>query len=179
MTPAVTDYMLTVCIQLQERLRTLSAAGASTWERMPNPGPYLMVVIDELASLSETLKLDSPGCAEFWTATRRVASEGRKAGVLLAIALQNPSRENVDMSLRRLCTRVVFRVQDRDASQIVLGTSEPRVCRRPLHDGAGRPGDRGSVHRSDEDCDPSSSGETQNCLYRIGPGWTRRGPSRK
>ena len=60
----VTDYMLTVYDQLQERLRTLSAAGASTWERMPNPGPYLMVVIDEFASLSETLKLDSPGCAK-------------------------------------------------------------------------------------------------------------------
>ena len=121
---AVTAYMLAVYDQLQKRLRTLNAAGASTWDRMPNAGPYLLVVIDEFASLSETLKLDNPKLRdEFWTATRRVAAEGRKAGVLLALALQNPSRENMDLSLRRLCTRIAFRVQDRDASQIVLGAS--------------------------------------------------------
>ena len=50
-----------------------------------------------------------------------VAAEGRKAGVHLALALQDPTHKALDLRIRRNCTPVSFRVKDGDASRVILG----------------------------------------------------------
>jgi hypothetical protein len=118
----IAEYLRRIYGEIQHRMSLLSLARASTWTRLPNAGPGILVVVDEFATLGEHLRSIDPSLREeLWAAARNIAGEGRKTGVVLAIALQNPSRDNIDMSLRRQCTRIAFRVQDRDASQIVLG----------------------------------------------------------
>lgn len=48
-------------------------------------------------------------------------TEGRKGGVHLALALQDPTHKSLDLRIRRNCTPVFFRVKDGDASRVVLG----------------------------------------------------------
>jgi hypothetical protein len=119
----VAEYLRRVYGEMQHREQLLKLASASTWNRMANPFPGMLVVIDEFANLSDSLRSIDPSLREeLWNAAIQVANAGRKVGVTLAIALQDPSRKNIGMSLRRQFTRVAFKVQDRDASQIVLGS---------------------------------------------------------
>ena len=52
-----------------------------------------------------------------------IAAEGRKAGVHLALSLQDPTHKSLDLRIRRNCLPLSFRVKDGDASRVVLGTS--------------------------------------------------------
>jgi len=49
-----------------------------------------------------------------------VAAEGRKAGVHLALALQDPTHRSIDLRIRRNTTPLSFRVRDDAASRVVL-----------------------------------------------------------
>jgi DNA segregation ATPase FtsK/SpoIIIE-like protein len=50
-----------------------------------------------------------------------IAAEGRKAGVHLALALQDPTHKSLDLRIRRNCTPLAFRVKDGEASRVILG----------------------------------------------------------
>jgi hypothetical protein len=49
------------------------------------------------------------------------AAEGRKAGLHLALALQDPTHKSLDLRIRRNCLPLSFRVKDGDASRVILG----------------------------------------------------------
>lgn len=118
----------------QSRLALLLAARTSTWSRLQSgdpsapdgrdgglsaAGPRILTVIDEFANLTDALP-DSDR-KELWRYARMVAAEGRKAGVHLAIALQDPTHKSLDLRIRRNCLPVSFRVKDGDASRVILG----------------------------------------------------------
>lgn len=106
--------------ELQRRLRLMADAGESSWERWAGrPGPRVLIVLDEFSNLSDEIEPIDRG--DLWRWTRMIAAEGRKAGMLLALALQDPTSKSIDLRIRRNCTRWVFRVQDMAASQVVLG----------------------------------------------------------
>jgi hypothetical protein len=107
--------------QLKQRLAQLGSAGVSTWGRWDNQGPRILIVIDEFSNLADDAA-DAGEREELWRRARMIAAEGRKAGILLAIALQDPTHKSMDLRIRRNCTRVAFRVQDMDASRVVLGS---------------------------------------------------------
>jgi DNA segregation ATPase FtsK/SpoIIIE-like protein len=56
-----------------------------------------------------------------------VAAEGRQAGMYLMLALQDPTAKSIDLRIRRNCTCVAFKVQDQDASRVVLGAAGAEV----------------------------------------------------
>jgi len=79
-----------------------------------------------------------------------IASEGRKAGVHLALALQDPTHKSLDLRIRRNRLPLSFRVKDGDASRMILGAGgaeqlPPRqfmtVMGRPLRGVAFAPSD--------------------------------------
>jgi DNA segregation ATPase FtsK/SpoIIIE-like protein len=57
-----------------------------------------------------------------WRYARMVAAEGRKAGIHLALALQDPTHKSLDLRIRRNCLPISFRVKDGDASRVILGS---------------------------------------------------------
>lgn len=108
--------------EMLRRLRSLTAAGVSTWSRSSGSDPRVMIVIDEFSNLTDDA--DSPAEREnLWRGARMLAAEGRKAGMVLAIALQDPTHKSMDLRIRRNATKIAFRVQDADASRVVLGTA--------------------------------------------------------
>jgi DNA segregation ATPase FtsK/SpoIIIE-like protein len=104
--------------ELITRLRSLAAAGASTWGRSNNQKPRVLIVIDEFSNLADDAQPEER--AELWRRARIVAAEGRKAGILLALALQDPTYKSMDLRIRRNCTCIAFRVQDAAASRLIL-----------------------------------------------------------
>jgi hypothetical protein len=85
-----------------------------------NPGPRILTVIDEFANLADALPNSER--EELWRYARMVAAEGRKAGVHLALALQDPTHKSLDLRIRRNCLPISFRVKDGDASRVILGS---------------------------------------------------------
>jgi DNA segregation ATPase FtsK/SpoIIIE-like protein len=75
--------------------------------------------MDEFANLADALPQSQR--KELWRAARMIAAEGRKAGVHLALALQDPSHKSLDLRIRRNCLPLSFRVKDGDASRVILG----------------------------------------------------------
>lgn len=108
--------------ELIARLRELTPLGATTLSRSTSTTPRVMIVIDEFSNLADDTK-DAGEREELWRRTRMLAAEGRKAGMVLALALQDPTHKSMDLRIRRNCTRVAFRVQDADASRVILGAS--------------------------------------------------------
>jgi hypothetical protein len=109
--------------EIQRRFVKLREVGASTWGRAGNAvgGARVLTVIDEFSNLADALP-DSER-KEMWRYARMVASEGRKAGVHLAIALQDPSHKSLDLRIRRNTTPLAFRVQDDAASRVILNAN--------------------------------------------------------
>lgn len=103
---------------IRERQNTLTRAGVSTWGRLPGAGPRVLGVFDEFSNLADSL--GNADRENLWRAARMVAAEGRKAGVHLALALQDPTHRSIDLRIRRNMTPVSFRVRDADASRVVL-----------------------------------------------------------
>jgi hypothetical protein len=114
-------YLRSAYTELQRRLTDLNAAKASTWERAPQIGPRVWIVMDEFSNLAD--ELDPINRNELWRWTRMVAAQGRQGGIYLALALQDPTAKSIDLRIRRNCTRVAFKVQDLAASQVVLGAA--------------------------------------------------------
>ena len=110
-----------------QRLAYLRQHRASTWGHLLSPTPTgqshpprLMAVVEEFANLSDAL--DGKQKEALWRGARMIAAEGRKAGVHLALALQDPTHRSIDLRIRRNTTSVAFRVKDPDASRVVLST---------------------------------------------------------
>lgn len=112
-------YLQNLYAEILRRFVQLREANVSTWGRLPDAGPRLLSVMDEFSNLADAL----PGNErkELWRQARMIAAEGRKAGVHLALALQDPTHESLDLRIRRNAAPVSFRVKDQDASRVVLG----------------------------------------------------------
>lgn len=116
----VVGYLKLAYKEIIRRLRMLAAANISTWGRWDNREPRLMIVIDEFSNLADDM--DGGGKEELWKRARMIAAEGRKAGVLLLLALQDPTHKSIDLRIRRNATGMAFKVQDSEASRVILGT---------------------------------------------------------
>jgi hypothetical protein len=114
-------YLRALYGEVERRTQVLERAEISTWDRLGSgEGPTVMAVFDEFSNLADSL--ESKEREELWRWARMIAAEGRKAGIFLAIALQDPTHKSLDLRIRRNCTPVAFRVQDDAASRVVLGT---------------------------------------------------------
>ena len=116
------SHLLTLYDEIQRRFTYLRRVGVSTWSRLPhNSEPRILIVVDEFANLADAL----PGRErdELWRAARMIAAEGRKAGVHLTLALQDPTHRSLDLRIRRNCLPIAFKVKDQDASRVVLGSN--------------------------------------------------------
>jgi hypothetical protein len=108
--------------EIRRRQGILAEARISTWGRLGyDAGPRVLGVFDEFSNLADAL--DSAGREQLWRYARMVAAEGRKAGVHLAIALQDPSHRSLDLRIRRNMVPVAFRVRDGDASRVILNAA--------------------------------------------------------
>ncbi len=114
-------YLGALYAEIQRRFIMLRQAGASTWGRLRGAGPRVLAVFDEFSNLADSLPNDQR--ESLWRGARMVAAEGRKAGIHLALALQDPSHRSIDLRIRRNCTALSFRVKDDSASRLILGAS--------------------------------------------------------
>lgn len=103
-----------------ERQQVLQQTGAETWSEVPDHAPIVLIVIDELHNLAQDLRLADGRDTELWTAVKMIAQEGRKTRIFLLSAVQDPSAKNVNMSFRRMCSRVAFKVSGMDASKVII-----------------------------------------------------------
>ena len=117
---AAIDYLRRAYDEILRRFEVLRQAGESTWSRLPSPpDPEVWIVMDEFSNLADSMT--SENREELWRYARMIAAEGRKAGIHLAIALQDPTYRSLDLRIRRNMTSVCFAVKDQDASRVVLG----------------------------------------------------------
>lgn len=121
------DHLALLYELIQQRLAYLLQHRVSTWGRLlggspsyPAHPPRLMAVVEEFANLADAL--DNKQREALWRGARMIAAEGRKAGVHLALALQDPTHKSIDLRIRRNTTSIAFRVKDPDASRVVLST---------------------------------------------------------
>ncbi len=120
------DHLALLYEVIRGRFIVLREAGVSTWGRLPSaapsalpPAPRILAVMDEFANLADALPMNER--KELWRGARMIAAEGRKAGVHLALALQDPTHKSPDLRIRRNCLPLSFRVKDGDASRVILG----------------------------------------------------------
>lgn len=113
-------YLASAYTELQRRLRVMTQAGASLWEKWPARGPMILIVMDEFSDLAD--EMPEGDKANLWKYTRMLAAEGRKAGIHLIVALQDPTAKSIDLRIRRNCTRISFHVQEMESSRVILGT---------------------------------------------------------
>ena len=105
--------------EVLRRLTKMVERRVSTWAQMPEgSGPQVMVVFDEFSNLADSL--GNGDQERLWQAARMVAAEGRKAGLHLVLALQDPTHKSLDLRIRRNTSQVTFRVRDGSASRVVI-----------------------------------------------------------
>ena len=80
-----------------------------------DPLPYAVLLIDEFADLSyiqdESLK------TKIWTEIKWVLREGRAAGIIIMLATQRPTKENIPASIKGLCVSFMgFGTRDNNES---------------------------------------------------------------
>lgn len=115
-------YLKAMYAEIQRRFVILREEGVSTWGRLPSQSvsnPRVLTVFDEFSNMSDALQKRER--EELWRGARMVAAEGRKAGVHLALSLQDPTHKSIDLRIRRNCVPIAFRVRDDAASRVVLG----------------------------------------------------------
>ncbi len=110
--------------EIMRRENELYAYQASTLSRLPAERqalmPRIFIVIDEFSNLGD--EMGNTERPELWRWARAVAARGRKSGIHLVLAVQNPTARNIDPSVSRNCTKVVFKVQDSPASLAILNS---------------------------------------------------------
>jgi len=114
-----TGYLEAVFAEIQRRNQMLYNANVSTWSRLNGCGPRALVVMDEFSNLADEMPSET-GRRGLWRALRMATAEGRKCGVHVAVALQDPTWQSMDLPTRRNMTPVIFRVHDQAASRVVL-----------------------------------------------------------
>ncbi len=114
-------YLRAMYLEVLRRFDLMMQSGVTTWTRMPFGGPHVLGVFDEFSNLADSLENAQRG--ELWRYARMVAAEGRKAGIHLALALQDPTHRSLDLRIRRNMTPMVFRVRDGDSSRVVLNAN--------------------------------------------------------
>ncbi len=86
-----------------------------TWQ-----GVVDVIVLDELdnwAAITEDSKINS---RRLWLHPRAISNEGRKAGIHLLVASQNPTADTINIGMRRNCQPVAFCLSDSAASRVVI-----------------------------------------------------------
>lgn len=105
--------------EIVSREKQLAGAGYYDWNQWGSqpPAPRTLIVMDEFSNLADELK--APERESLWRWARMIAAQGRKSGILLALALQDPTHRSIDLRIRRMMTPVVFPLQGRDAYQLM------------------------------------------------------------
>ena len=107
--------------EVNRRFKFLAEVGAENWSLAPaSKAPRLLAVVDDFSILGDML--DGAERRALWLAVRRLAADSRKSGIHLALAVQNPTWQSLDLGIRRNCTPLTFRVNDGDASRVILNT---------------------------------------------------------
>lgn len=97
---------------------------------MPPPAPRILAIIDEFATPADVLPTDER--RDLWRAAHMIAAEGRKAGVHLMLALQDPARKSLDLRIRRTaCLFPSVSKMTRPAAPVRDGDG-PALMRRSL-----------------------------------------------
>lgn len=117
------DYFVDLQKEMKRRYSILKQHGKnkiSAYNRRRIKGriPYLVVVIDELAQVVNTL-----GQAESDKVMNRIASQGRAAGIFLIVATQYPRSDVISTVVTsNISGRVAFYLPTQDQSRVVLQT---------------------------------------------------------
>ena len=130
----IIPYIESANVEVKARWEQLYRANASTWSRLPEASPRVLIVLDEYAALIDNL--DGPQAKVFQNQVANLSRLSRKAGIHLLLGAQNPTRESVRPSIRRNMLTVVFRTTDQAASVAIMGVG-----------GADRLGDRQFLSR--------------------------------
>ncbi len=113
-------HMQRISMEVARRGRELERNGVTEWEGMhPDVGPRLLVVVDGYEAISRDMAtyFDRD---DLWRYTRAALSGGQRAGVHMALVFQDPLYGEIDLRMRRFLSPVVFPVQDRDVSRLLL-----------------------------------------------------------
>jgi hypothetical protein len=115
-------YMRAAYSEITRRNRRMYECSAEDWETLASTSdPRTLLVFDEMANLAEDAIAGGMTRDEFWRPARLVAREGRKAGMHLAVALQDPNQQYVDLSLRRNALPIALKLRDQSISRAALG----------------------------------------------------------
>ena len=101
-------------VMVQNHVREWTELPEFQRRRIPNT----LIVIDEFSNVADTM--NSAQRSEFMVAGRGIASEGRKSGIHIAVAVQDPTARTIDIPMRRNMVAVCFPVRDADASRVVI-----------------------------------------------------------
>lgn len=94
-------------------------SGQARWQGMVD-----VLVVDELDNWQDISQDTDTSAKRLWQYPRMIAREGRSSGIYLLLASQNPTAASIDISMRRNCTPVAFRLADRAASQIIISSPD-------------------------------------------------------
>jgi hypothetical protein len=95
----------------------LRAANASTWERLANAEPRVLIIVDELVALTQST-VETAQAMSLWRAVVHITSAGRKCGLHLAFATTDPTYKTLGklgLVARDNCARIAFRLRNEQA----------------------------------------------------------------
>ena len=121
--PSLRELMAEVGKILDERLTSMRERRQRTW-----PGPRLLVVVDEYAQLADYEpedKDDKQAHARMMAGFRRLAMQGRAAGISLVCCTQKATTDAMESAVRgNLQVSVLFRPPNRQFAASVMGPGD-------------------------------------------------------
>ncbi len=112
------SWLMAAAHEVDQRNIQLREANVSTWGRLANAAPRVLLVVDELVALVQSA--DAPAMRAMWSAVAHITSAGRKCGMHLAFATTDPTYKTLGrqgLVARDNCARVAFRLR---SQQVVL-----------------------------------------------------------
>lgn len=103
--------------EVDARNEVLRRSNVTTWSRLEDAPPRILIVIDELVALAQSMADKRQGVA-VWRAVVHVTSAGRKCGVHLAFATTDPTSRTLGrlgLVARDNCARIAFRLRSNQA----------------------------------------------------------------